>query len=255
MNCPYCKRDLREFIVNNGPPGEFTNVDGIVIPSDEEIDEAEAAGRASQYISLEEMGINRVNFNLCGEVCCAACAGIGVIDMLKIWMGKYPARAKSILSFDRGTGATDLAQILGTAGIESESRQWEFDTVNRITPVHLAELSPAIVGVGITRDGTVVNKSSTRHWVVSLQVAPSTEGDLCKIYNPFHNRIEIVSFWDIVDEYGRLSSVLKLNVDWEYSRLVMPDNSLASLRQRIGELEKIASMASDFAAKLAEVWP
>jgi len=248
---PHCNYDLSEWLATYNPiivpkelafQGEPEKL--LKIPDDIEIQDAFLAGRPDQYISLKSIEINKIHYNLCGQFCVAYLQEIHV--MLKLYnLLKFGGRAARILKNPRsGTGIGDLKSYLNfTTNI------YKFDSSNRLSPKRLSELAPAIIGVGIDKNkgGEIKSDGKTRHWVVVLQVAPVGLSAWVRVYNPFLNQEEIVLFSELLDKYGRLTSVLSVEDKslFPWKKLVM-----VSSEYRIPELLETISLQKD---KLNEI--
>lgn len=219
--CPMCKNDLADYLSVWVPPTALNTPDdpanaerifdlaqaAVRLPQDTEFEDAAFAGRAAQYLSLEAVGIRRIHYNLCGEIVVAALVGMDMMPVLEKWLGYY-GRARRILSANQVTGLGDLRNMLQMVGLDGEILR--FDSKNRVTPKRLWGCTPAIVGVGIDRGGKVRRDGTIRHWVGLLDIAPVGLSGWARIYNPFHNREEAVAWRDLLDRWGRLTSVLKV---------------------------------------------
>jgi hypothetical protein len=168
------------------------------IPADPEFDEALAAGaRGAQYLLIKEItGRNRRNYNLCGEICVAALAGVNVVPLLKQWSDSS-SRAKKILEKDHGTGLQDLLSMLALYGRTGEMFQYSA-SVSPVSPRWIKDQlrtdKKAIVGVGIKRSGRLAADGYIRHWVVLEDVLPVGHGGWVRLYNPFMNRDEVYTY-------------------------------------------------------------
>lgn len=172
------------------------------VQSGSEVTQAELVGRASQYIYLTRLGLNRINYNLCGEFCVAQLLEMDIIDVLKEWKLKVPT-ASSILSNDRGTSLYDLNVLLSIWNRSGTTVS--LSTNNPPTPLGVKTYLPAIVGVGIDSYGRIKTKGTIRHWVVLYDILPQANTGWCLVYNPYWNRAEAVLFNELLDSYGRLS--------------------------------------------------
>ena len=174
------------------------------IPKDNEILDAVYAGRAPQYIYLGEIGVRRIHYNLCGEFCCAALAGMDVLPACFAWRRAYTP-AQRILANILGSGVADLWAMLSALGIKAVNLR--FDAKYPPSPARLAALNTLIIGVGIKTNGVVDRAGKIRHWAVMLNFLALGNSGFAQVYNPFRNRTEIVEYRDLLESGGGLTAL------------------------------------------------
>lgn len=181
-------------------------------PDDPEIQDAIAAKRTGyQYLDIvNALGKTKIHYNLCGEFCAAALAGVDVIPLLNQWKAVYPA-ALNIMRNNDGTGLGDIKSILSMYNLTFE----EFRYTPSVTPVSPARLLALLEqgkkifwGVAIFKangklSGAVFNDTTTRHWIVLEDVIPVGNGGWMRIYNPFRNREEVYLYEHFIQSVGQ----------------------------------------------------
>jgi len=173
------------------------------LPMDPEIDDARSSGRAgAQFIDIRRaLGHGVLHHNLCGPFCAAALAGSDVIPLLEKWLDVY-ARAREILSNDRGTSIPDLQSMLDALGLKHEFYR-AIGSTSPVTPNYVRRNLDtgmmAIVFTGVTPYGVVSSRSSIRHWVVVQDILRVGSGGWLRVYNPFTNREETYLFDEVFD--------------------------------------------------------
>ncbi len=177
------------------------------LPADPEIDAARKAGRiAAQYIEISKaIGSNAVKHNLCGEFCAAALSATDVIPLIREWLSASKL-AEPILRQDLGTSIVHLQGMLDAAKRKYEFFQAE-GSIAPITPSYVRKMLDtgrmAIVGTGITYNGTVKWNSHIRHWIIVEDVVRVANGGWVRIYNPFPDREEVYPFDVVFDPSSR----------------------------------------------------
>lgn len=156
-----------------------------------------APNDAEQYVHYN--GTKQVN--LCGEICAAFCAGVGLTYLLTEWQKKYPKEWTRVFkkpgAVADGTGVGDLVTMLETVGIKAYSlTQAMHDPYlkrSRYTVEWLKRMlttGHVIASVTINRSGRL-DKTGALHWVVVTSVMPERCGyGLVSVFNPFPNRVE-----------------------------------------------------------------
>jgi hypothetical protein len=160
-------------------------------PADPGIELAEKAGRPSQQIDLENIGIPLVHRRLSGPMCCAAVAGIDVLPLLNTWKSTSPS-AEDAAQARRLFYALDLIDLLSLSGITAQRI-----TIPNPSPSELFHASPAIVACRMSA-GKINRSASISHWIVALRVLPSAATAFVRIYNPYYNQEESILFDELL---------------------------------------------------------
>jgi hypothetical protein len=183
------------------------------LPADQEFTDAMNAGRSAyQYIDIfNVLGVHKVHYNLCGELCAATLAGQDIIPFLKEWKKVYP-NATGILRSGGGTGLGDIKSMLDTCRLAYEEYRYS-PSISPVSPARIkAELDKgkmALAGVGIfKRNGRLCGsekdpKTTTRHWVIVEDIRPVGSGGWVRLYNPFFNREETYSYNLFIQSHGQ----------------------------------------------------
>ncbi|MCQ3936775.1 MAG: hypothetical protein DPW18_06970 [Chloroflexi bacterium] len=180
-------------------------------PADPEIDDAIEKNRTGyQYIDVfNALGARVIHFNLCGEFCAAALAGVDVIPFLQKWKEAYP-EAEKIMRNNLGTGLGDVKSMLELYDLKFEEFRYT-PSLSPVSPVRLRRLleegKMVFWGVAIFKsDGRLSGKSTsntTRHWIVLEDVIPVGNNGWVRIYNPFRNREEVYVYNYFIESVGQ----------------------------------------------------
>ncbi|NOH03022.1 MAG: hypothetical protein HND47_14220 [Chloroflexi bacterium] len=180
-------------------------------PADPEIKEAIEKNRSGyQYIDVfNALGAHLIHFNLCGEFCAAALAGVDVIPFLQKWKAVYPDAVK-IMRNNEGTGLSDVKSMLKLYDLKFEEFRYT-PSLSPVSPTRLRKLleegKMVFWGVAIFKsDGRLSGKSTkntTRHWIVLEDVIPVGNNGWVRIYNPFRNREEVYVYDYFIESVGQ----------------------------------------------------
>jgi len=203
----------------------------------------------TQYTSIE----GKIKNNLCGEFCAAFLAKLWIGNMLWMWEEHAPTDYHRIIDNDRGTGLYSLRSMLD-AVMMNYGDNVRFDTANRLSPAAFAEHLPAIVGTRIDGQRKVTPSKGTLHWVVACEIAPHGFGGWVRIYNPRYNRMEDVWLYDLAYLGKYIRTMLPVEADWDYERLVMPPGDMAELRRRLTKAEAMVSSQENLKRQFCMDW-
>jgi len=204
----------------------------------------------TQFIMAE----GKVKYNLCGEYCVAFLGEMWIYHMLGDWLDNAPAKYHRIIDNDLGTGVSSLCSMLDAVGMPNYGVPVRFDTANRLSPAAFAEHLPAIVGTRIDGQRKVTPSKGTLHWVVACEIAPHGFGGWVRIYNPRYNRMEDVWLYDLAYLGKYIRTMLPVEADWDYERLVMPPGDMAELRRRLTKAEAMVSSQENLKRQFCMDW-
>jgi hypothetical protein len=181
-------------------------------PADLEIQDAIHANRSGyQYLDIvNALGKTKIHYNLCGEFCAAALAGVDVIPLLNQWKAVYP-KAMDIMRNNEGTGLSDIKSILQMYDLKFEEYRYT-PSISPVSPVRILDLlnkgKMVFWGVAIFKangklSGPVSSDKTTRHWIILEDVIPVGNNGWVRIYNPFRNREEVYSYDYFIQSVGQ----------------------------------------------------
>ena len=168
---------------------------------------------ANQYITYN----GTTQFNLCGSLAVAYCAGwrTDIVEFLDKWKADKPAAWKRIFNAGAGRG-TDLgdldsmfAEFQGYPEQLPRLSQALFDPLKNgplVTPGRVGELLVGNRIITSCRIDSVTGRlrgQGVLHWVVLEAVLPEGMGGLVHLYNPFTNGMEMYSWGELVASIGQ----------------------------------------------------
>ena len=165
---------------------------------------------AAQYM----IWLDKVQYNLCGELCVCYIARSDLGTMLTDWKAKAPSMWNSVFynGKARTTGLPDLESMLSVFGFPAPSIRLDVclrdPLLERalVTPARmerLLEMHQAIVGVKIETTLGRLKPNGIGHWVVLNTVYPhGVNGGMVEIYNPFTNLMEGYSWAEFTASMG-----------------------------------------------------
>ena len=169
-----------------------------------------------QFITVD----GRRKANMCGELCLAAILHIPISKLLNVWERKSPSVASRIFKggSDKGTHAIDLIGILETGydvkGVVRLTKYFRDPLLKRmiLTPHRVHEtlkVGHIIIGVRINKRTGRLSGSGILHWIVldSVNVDGGSHG-IVTIYNPFMNRMEQVSWQELIKSIGGIDGLV-----------------------------------------------
>ena len=165
---------------------------------------------AAQYM----VWLDKVQYNLCGELCVCYIAKSDLGTMLTEWKAKAPSMWNSVFynGKARTTGLPDLESMLSI--FDTPAPTFRLDVCLRdpllgralITPARmerLLEMHQAIVSVKIESTFGRLKPSGIGHWVVLNTVYPhGINSGMVEIYNPFTNLMEGYSWAEFTASMG-----------------------------------------------------
>lgn len=168
---------------------------------------------ANQYVQYQ----NTTQYNLCGPLAVAYCAGwkTDITDFLDAWKAKRPAAWKRIFNAGAGRG-TDLGD-LDAMFAEFEGYPEQLPRLSQalhdplkggplVTPDRVRELLASNRIITSCRIDSVTGRlrgQGVLHWVVLEAVMPDGYGGLVHLYNPFPNGLEAYSWHELVNSIGQ----------------------------------------------------
>lgn len=164
---------------------------------------------AAQYM----VWLNRVQYNLCGELCVCHLAHCDLGTMLEEWEAKAPSIYNNVFYGGRArtTGLPDLRSMLSIFGyseLPTLADGLRDPVLERalVTPQRMEKMlqeHQAIVGVRIETYLGRLKPSGVGHWVVLNNVYPhGINGGAVEIYNPFSNQMEGYSWAEFTASMG-----------------------------------------------------
>jgi hypothetical protein len=180
---------------------------------------------AAQYMVLgkDKFGKELIKVNMCGELCVAFMAGLGIKQFVKQWSsqpGSLFQWARGATS-DKTTGMSTIINMLESLNITAANGSVVDFTASLSGPVFQDKsLSPGkfqkflqthylLANVVVDRftgrliPNDALKQSWINHWVVLDKIMPNaTDGGRVQIYNPFQNRRQEYSYEQFIRSFG-----------------------------------------------------
>ena len=135
--------------------------------------------------------------NQCGEICCSEILGQSLSTTLARWRDNGSLYAYAFNGGkDKGTGTSQLQEILEIHGVESKLLDEYFNKVHTLYRYSEAlKNNDIIFGVSINHfSGKLTVKKDVSHWVILRNIVVNGSNGLVTFYNPFNNEDQQASW-------------------------------------------------------------